>query len=308
MSNIIRLILVNKINSIKNLTFLLNSISNTRKYINNPDFHTSNLVMIRNKISNPVTEFVTQEEIDSVDQVANQFFSVVFGDKIFIRKDLSSKLQQLWNILDDIYSNNPACVVECVTNIIEKKIPTKLTENEKNEFWANSLSKFIGNSKKINTVTDFIFDQVRDDRHAHTLDVLSICGMLLSFVVNSHSHLYFAMENIKKATNFLNKNYDIEDIFSIESKVIQNTEIVTDIQAIRNAVSHGSFNLEFSRTENEYIVDFQSALLGYSFNRKYTGSQLFILYSDYDKLRNIQELLIRIAFLKATLKLFFFRT
>jgi hypothetical protein len=97
-------------------------------------------------------------------------------------------------------------------------------------------------------------------------------------------------------------------IFFLESKVIQNTEIVTDIQAIQNAVSHGSFNLEFNKTENEYIVDFQSVLSGYGFNRIYTGSQLFLLYSDYDKLRNIQELLIRIAFLKATLKLFFFRT
>ena len=263
MSNIIRLILVNKINSIKHLTFLLNSISNTRQYINNPDFHTSNLVMIRNKLSNPVTEFVTQEEIDSIDQVAYEFFSVGICNNIFIRKDLSSKLQRLWNVLDDMYSNNPERIVECVTSIIEKKIPKKLTDDEKNEFWENSLSKFIGTSKKINTVTDFIFDQVRNDRYTHTLDVLSICGMLLSFVVNFHSHLYFAMENIKKAANILNKDYEIEDIFSIESKVLQNTEIVTDIQAIRNAVSHGSFNLEFSKTENEYIIDFQSVLSGY---------------------------------------------
>ena len=34
------------------------------------------------------------------------------------------------------------------------------------------------------------------------------------------------------------------------------------------------------------------------------SAQLFLLYSDYDKLRNIQELLIRVAFLRATLKLF----
>jgi hypothetical protein len=121
MSNIIRLILVNKINSIKNLTFLSNSISNTRQYINNPDFHTSNLVMIRNKISNPVTEFVTQEEIDSVDQVAHEFFSIGICNNIFIRKDLSSKLQRLWNVLDDMYSNNPERVVECVTQYNREK-------------------------------------------------------------------------------------------------------------------------------------------------------------------------------------------
>jgi hypothetical protein len=131
--------------------------------------------------------------------------------------------------------------------------------------------------------------------------------MLLSFVVNSQSHLYFAMENIKKANDILNKNYDIEDIFSIESKVIQNTKFVTDIQAIRNAVSHGSFSLGFNENIKEYFVDFESTLTGYYFKRRYTTSQLIALYSDYDHLRDIHELLIRIAFLKATLRLYLFK-
>ena len=115
------------------------------------------------------------------------------------------------------------------------------------------------------------------------------------------------MENIKKANEFLDKKYDIEEIFSLESKVIQNTETVTDIQAIRNAVSHGSFNIEFDQKTKEYIVDFQSVLSGYSFNKKYSGSELFILYGIYDNLRNFQELLIRMTFLKATLKLYFLK-
>ena len=85
---------------------------------------------------------------------------------------------------------------------------------------------------------------------------------MLSFVVNSQSHLYFSMENIRNAISILNKNYDIEDIFSIESKVFQNNEIVTDIQAIRNAVCHGSFNIEYNEMQKEYIVDFQSVFAG----------------------------------------------
>lgn len=129
--------------------------------------------------------------------------------------------------------------------------------------------------------------------------------MLLSFSVNSQTHLYFVMENIKEAVTLLGKNYDIEEIFSIESKVNQNTKIVTDIQAIRNAVCHGSFNIEFNTEKCEYVIDFKSILSGYSFDRKYTGQELLYLYSDYDNLRNILELLIWIAFLKATLKLFF---
>jgi hypothetical protein len=188
--------------------------------------------MIRNKISDPITQFVTSEEIELIDQVAGEFVSADFCNKIFRNKDLSSKLQQLWNILQEIYSNDLARVIDCVVNIMEKRIPKTLSDNEKNEFRDNSLSKFSRTSKKINTVTDFIFNQVKQDSLTKTLDVLSICGMLLSFVVNSQSHLYFVMENIKKAVSVLNKHYDIEEIFSIESKVSQNTEIVTDIQSL----------------------------------------------------------------------------
>lgn len=67
--------------------------------------------MIGNKISNTVTEFVTQEEIDSIDQVAHEFFLYVFLTISLYEKDLSSKLQRLWNILDDMYSDSPERVV-----------------------------------------------------------------------------------------------------------------------------------------------------------------------------------------------------
>jgi hypothetical protein len=176
----------------------------------------------------------------------------------------------------------------------------------KHEFRDNYLQKFLLTSKKINTVTNFIFEQVKADAQTSSLDVLSICGILVSFVVNSQSHLYFAMENIKKALTILNKKYDVEEVFSIESKVLQNTKVVTDIQAIRNAVSHGSFDIRFNYDQNEYVVDFGSVLTGYEFNKCYTGHQLLMLYSDYDKLRDFQELLIRIAFLMATLRSYLF--
>ena len=57
----------------------------------------------------------------------------------------------------------------------------------------------------------------------------------------------------------------------------------------------------------EWIIDFQSMLTNFRFNKRYTGTQLIDIYSVYDNLRNFQELLIRIALLKATLKIFFFR-
>jgi len=57
---------------------LVNSVSNpnTRKYLKNPDLHLHNLSMIKNKISSPVTEFVTSPEITLIDQLAYEFVSV----------------------------------------------------------------------------------------------------------------------------------------------------------------------------------------------------------------------------------------
>ena len=165
-----------------------------------------------------------------------------------------------------------------------------------------------GASKKVKTLTDFIFEDIKRDRAEHKLDALSICGMLLSFIANSQTHLYFAMECIREAVAKLQKDHNIEEIFSIDSPVMQNTKLVTDIRAIRNAVSHGSFNIEYNRKNKEWIIDFQSTLTNYQFYKRYTGNQLIDIYSDYDKLRDFQEILIRIALLKATLKIFFIRS
>lgn len=79
----------------------------------------------------------------------------------------------------------------------------------------------------------------------------------------------------------------------------------TDIKAIRNVVSHGAFDIRFDYGLSEYIIDFRSILSLYRFNRRYCGSELLDLYRYYDRLRNIQEFLIRMAYLKATLRLYF---
>ena len=117
----------------------------------------------------------------------------------------------------------------------------------------------------------------------------------------------FCSWNIKKAQILLNNNSDIDEIFSLETKVVQNTKTVIDINAIRNAVCHGAFNINYDNHIKEYVVDFKGILNSYNYNKQYTGSELFILYANYDRLKDIQELFIRIAFLKATLKLFFLK-
>jgi hypothetical protein len=84
--SIFKLLIVNKINAIANLNYLLESVSNVNERIKNPEFHLNNLTKIKNKISNPITQFVACEDID---QVAAVFASQGFCNKVLIRKDLS---------------------------------------------------------------------------------------------------------------------------------------------------------------------------------------------------------------------------
>jgi hypothetical protein len=160
------------------------SVSNLKEHIKSHELHSNNIIKIKDKIANPITQFVTSEEIGSIDQVAAEFVSDDFGSKIFFHKDLSSKLQQLWNILQDIHNVDPNMVSECLTHTIEKRIPKSLSDSGKNEFMDSQLVilSIDITSEKVNTVTDLIFDQVKADANTNSLDALSIvvcCFLLL---------------------------------------------------------------------------------------------------------------------------------
>ena len=71
---------------------------------------------------------------------------------------------------------------------------------------------------------------------------------------------------------------------------MQNTETVSDIRAIRNAVSHASFGIKKHGENNEYVVDFQGGLSGFAFDRKYTGKQLLEIYSAYDDSQKLSRI------------------
>jgi hypothetical protein len=72
---ILKLLLVNKINSTANLSYLINSISDVGDHIDNASDHLNTLHLIKRKISDPITTFVTPDEIESIDKVAQAFCS-----------------------------------------------------------------------------------------------------------------------------------------------------------------------------------------------------------------------------------------
>ena len=53
--------------AIANLNYLLESLSNVNQLIKNPKFHLNDPIKIKNKISNPIMQFVTHENIQSID-------------------------------------------------------------------------------------------------------------------------------------------------------------------------------------------------------------------------------------------------
>ena len=202
---LLKYILLHKLNSITNLKFLKNSIINLNKYINSNLLirDIDNLIL---KIQNPITEFVTINEINSLNNIVHEFISDSFNKSYFINNNFSNKLTNLWRLLEEIYLINPAEMVNCINNLTEKHVPPKFNNFEKNKFIIEMTDKFTQKTRKINNVSDFIFDQVKYDKEHHQLDVLSICGMLLSFVLNAESHLYFVIENIKKVAKNIEYN------------------------------------------------------------------------------------------------------
>ena len=71
MHSIFKLMIVNKVNAITNLNYLLKSISNVKERMKNPEFHSNKPIKIRDQISDPITQFVTREDIKPIDQVAD---------------------------------------------------------------------------------------------------------------------------------------------------------------------------------------------------------------------------------------------
>lgn len=137
------------------------------------------------------------------------------------------------------------------------------------------------------------------------IDALSLSGILLMFINQKESHLYYIIENLKKAQSILDSKYDLDDICSLDSKVIQKTETVTDMVGIRNAVCHSSFNLDFR--EDELWIDFRGTMSDYNMDKQYRSRDLALMYKNYDKLIGIQECFMRVAFLISILLIAFQR-
>jgi hypothetical protein len=203
-------------------------------------------------------------------------------------------------MLDTLVADNPDEIVNIVISLAKKNVPKGVDENE---YLLEKTSKFIVKTNEVKVNKELLLSAINKQiLKERKVDVLSVAGILLLIVGQSETFVYYVIENLKKAQSILGSTYDIEEICSIDSKVIQNTKDQVDIVAIRNCISHSAYTIE---ENNEIVVDFHSTLQGYTINRRYIGRQLVDLYKNYDRFIDIQTLLIRSAFLQALLLLHF---
>jgi hypothetical protein len=160
MHRLILLIITSKDNSIRNLAFLINSISNLQKYLSNYHHYIDLLTSMFQRLKDPVTGFVSEKEISIIDNIAKE---LIHNKRYFQHMDFSNKLSQLWKLMDELYVTQPDKVVECVTHIADKRIPRNLIGRERDEFMKKIAFKFTGKTKKVNSITDYIFFDVKKD-------------------------------------------------------------------------------------------------------------------------------------------------
>jgi hypothetical protein len=221
------------------------------------------------------------------------FTTAEFNELHFFNRDFSNKLSKFLAILNMLFRDNPDEIVSIVISVAEKNTPKDV---DKNQFLVDKASKFIATTNQVKITTETILDAINKRlEKERRIDVLSVAGMLLLMVGQRETFVYYVVENLKKAQSILNSTYDIEEICSIHSKVMQNTKYEVDMVAIRNCISHFAYTIE----DDHEVVNFHSTLEGYDINRKYTAIQLVNLYKNYDRLIDIQALLIRSAFLQS---------
>jgi hypothetical protein len=95
------------------------------------------------------------------------------------------------------------------------------------------------------------------------------------------------------AKNYVNLNYDIQEMCSVDSKVQKGNEWKSDTRAIRDAISHAYFTIEYS--DKGFKIHFQNSEQGYNFDKSFTEKELLLFYQDYDRLIALQTLLLNSA-------------
>lgn len=301
-----------------NLSFLIKSSLVLQNYTEkkNKQFgfeaYGNELMNIRDKIDKDLK--VTHDETNKIDKFIEIITNDDFNKIYFINKNYSNIFERCWELLNILATRHYDIVVDIIYNS-----PTKKLNSDPNlrNFKNIKILDFIKKLNNTNKFDNLLFEELKKKFNYDTeLDLLTISSILLYFVTQKESINYFLYEFLSatykylKQTHEIDKNYEIEDLCSINSSTsvlqtnlnLNNLKKIIDLKAIRDSLAHN----EFTITKNEqYILNFRSGFIKEQYSLTLTAAQLIELYRNYIKIKEINACIFRMCFLKSILLKFF---
>ena len=129
----------------------------------------------------------------------------------------------------------------------------------------------------------------------------ALLAIMLVFSGRKETFYYSTRAQIQNVVKTLSlTGYDMEQIFSIQAKVRHNTVYETDIDVVRNCISHNLFTIGKSGTG--YMIHFENIEKGYNFVRDYTNGEFRKFFLDYLLFERLLSILYSISLNIALMK------
>lgn len=139
------------------------------------------------------------------------------------------------------------------------------------------------------------FAQNRDDE-------VSLYALFYVFMLKIDVIEYSFLKQFKELLQDFNlqSKYDAEEIFSAISKIQKGTTWNTDGRAVRDALGHNKFELEFSG--GTWKIEFKNDERGYNFNKIFTKDEFTQFFNNTDMLHRSSLMLIFVIIASTIIK------
>jgi hypothetical protein len=240
----------------------------------------SNLETIMQNASGPC---FSQNQINDIERFAHFLSSNrCFIDKYFIHAGFISKLHQFWLLRKSILGTSGK-----TEDIILWRLEEKSPMQEKIKALVFSLQT----TSRVQNLTGGIVEEVLTQQP----NMLTITSILLALLVRVQAHEYEIGKMLEKAERYINLNFDIQEMCSVDKKVQKGTEWRSDVRAIRDAISHAHFDITYNN--KQFQIHINNTEKGYNYDKVFSGDSLLLFYQDYERLTLVQMLLLNTALL-----------
>jgi len=201
------------------------------------------LRVLESKIKNSTGKCLSNDEIQLLWNFAHYL--------IDFKPEIQPQLLSFWNLYHDVFkklANNKSHPGYSVRNFIIEVFP------------------------RINRA-DRLAEKITVETNENRSSMLVPVSLLLIHVIRTETieHAFLKQINDAIRTFNLSKKYDAEAMCSIAEKIKQRGNWRTDIRAIRNAIAHGCFSINF--TNDKWELDISNEETGSTFNKRFTSKE-----------------------------------